>query len=603
LAAQSFRSVADMFLQRVASTPNAQAFLYPEGATWKTLTWKETGDRVRAVACGLRALGLRNEVRCAILSGTRIDWIVADLGILCAAGATTTIYPSNTPEECAYILRDSNSVFVFAENDDQVAKLQKKRADLALVKNVITFDGKASDDGWVITLDKLMEKGRALEAKEPGAFEKTANEVRAESLATLIYTSGTTGQPKGVELTHDCWMYTGEAIEAVQLLTPQDKQYLWLPLAHSFGKVLEAAQLRIGFCTAVDGRIDKLVENLAVIQPSFVCGVPRIFEKVHNRVVQTAKDGGGLKFGIFQWAMGVGRRVSAIRQQGGQPSGLLAIQNAIADRLVFQTLRQRFGGKLRFFVSGSAPLSRYIAEFFHAAGLLVLEGYGLTESSASSFVNVPGKYRFGTVGPALPGTEVKTAEDGEILIKSRGVMRGYHNLPGPTREALDNGWLRTGDIGVIEDGFLKITDRKKDLIKTSGGKYVAPQALEGRLKALCPYVSQVVVHGDNRNFVTALIALDEESIRKWAREQSLGDLTYAQLAAHPKAKELIEPFVKQLNAELPSYETVKKFAILPADLTQEAGELTPSLKVKRKVVEQKYRQVLDNFYGETVAEA
>ncbi len=603
MAGQTYRSVADMLLQRVAGSPDAEAYLYPEGASWKSLTWKEVGEKVRAIANGLRALGLQPEQRCAILAGTRIEWILADLGILCGAGATTTIYPSNTPEECAYIIKDSNSVFVFAENDEQVAKLTKKRSELPLLKNVISFNGHSTADGWVITLDDLMRKGRELDAKEPGKYEELAKAVRPESLATLIYTSGTTGQPKGVELTHDCWVYEGEAIDAVGLLTPADKQYLWLPLAHSFGKVMEAAQLRIGFPTAVDGRIDKLVENLAVIRPTFVCGVPRIFEKVHNRVVQTAKEGGGAKFAIFQWAMGVGRKVSALRQQGKEPTGLLAIQNAIADRLVFKTLRNRFGGKLRFFISGSAPLSRYIAEFFHAAGLLVLEGYGLTETSAASFVNLVSRYRFGTVGLPLPGTEVKIAQDGEILIKGRGVMRGYHNLPGPTRETLDGGWLKTGDIGTLEDGLLRITDRKKDLIKTSGGKYVAPQALEGRLKAICPYVSQVVVHGDNRNFCTALISLDEETIRKWAREQSMGDLSYAQLAAHPKVRELIEPYVKQLNADLPSYETIKKFALLPADLTQEAGELTPSLKVKRKIVEQKYRQILDGFYRETVAEA
>jgi long-chain acyl-CoA synthetase len=295
----------------------------------------------------------------------------------------------------------------------------------------------------------------------------------------------------------------------------------------------------------------------------------------------------------------VGREVSRLEQAGQRPSVWLALKHALADRLVYAKLRARFGGRLRFFISGSAPLSRDMSEFFHAAGMLILEGYGLTESSAGTFFNRPRGFKFGTVGQAMPGTEVKIApEDGEILLKNRAIMRGYHNLPEATKESLTpDGWLRTGDIGGLDaEGFLKITDRKKDLIKTSGGKYVAPQLIEGKLKAICPYVSQVVVHGDNRNFCTALLTFDEEAVRKWAREQGLGDKSYAELAAEPRTEALIRPFVDQLNAGLPSYETIKKFALLPAELTQEAGELTPSMKVRRKVVEQKYKHVLDAFY-------
>jgi long-chain acyl-CoA synthetase len=360
--------------------------------------------------------------------------------------------------------------------------------------------------------------------------------------------------------------------------------------------------VRIGFYTAVDGRIDKIVDNLGVVKPTLVCAVPRIFEKVHNKVVAGAREGGGLKYAIFKWAFGVGREVSALRQKGREPGGLLALKNAIAHKLVFSKLHARFGGNLKYFISGSAPLARELADFFHAAGVLILEGYGLTETSAATFVNRPDRYRFGTVGMALPGTEVKLApEDSEILIKGPGVMRGYHGLAEATRETVDaDGWLHTGDIGVIEDGFLRITDRKKDLIKTSGGKYVAPQALEGKLKAICPYVSQVVVHGNNRNFCTALISLEEESVRKWAAENGLGQKSYAELAADPKVKALLQTCVDQLNSELPSYETIKKFGLLPQDLTVEAGELTASLKVKRKVVEQKYKAMLDGFYDEAM---
>jgi long-chain acyl-CoA synthetase len=593
-----------MFLHRIAATPDLVAFEYPDGSAWKALTWREVGARVRACASGLRALGLTDEARVAILSSTRIEWQLADLGILLAGGATSTIYPSNTSSECAYILNDSAATFVFAENDAQLRKLVEKRPELPNLKNVILFDGEG-DGVWSISMARLEQLGREHDQKNPDDYERIARAVKPESLATLIYTSGTTGQPKGVELTHDCWLYEGWAIEEMKLIGPDDKQYLWLPLSHVFGKVFQAAQLQIGFTTAIDGRIDKLVDNLAVVKPTFVGAVPRIFEKVHNKVVMGAKEGGALKAKIFTWAFTVGRQVSKLRQEGKSPTGLLAIQNAIADRLVFSKLKQRFGGRMKFFVSGSAPLARDIAEFFHAAGILIAEGYGLTESSAASFVNRPGKFKFGTVGLPLPGTEVKIAEsDGEILLRGRGIMRGYYKKPAETAESLDgDGWLHTGDIGMIDpDGFLRITDRKKDLIKTSGGKYVAPQLLEGKLKSMCPYVSQVVVHGNNRNFVSALVTLDEEAMKKWAGEHALGDKKLAELAQRPEVRALVQGFVDQLNSGLASYETIKKFAILGADLTTENGDLTASLKVKRKVVEQKYKDVLDGFYAGAMAE-
>ena len=600
-----FKSIPDMFLHRVASTPDAVAYLAPRDGGWTTMTWRQSGEQVRAIACGLRALGLEDEQRCAIVSNTRLDWLLADLGILCAGGATTTIYPSSTSDESTHILKDSGTVFVFAEDESQVSKLFERRADTPSVKKVIVFDGKAGHDGWVITLEELQRLGREHDAKDPSAYEKHAHKPDKGSLATLIYTSGTTGLPKGVELTHDCWLFEAEAVDALGLLTPADQQYLWLPLAHSFGKLLESLQIRVGFPTAVDGRVEKIVENLAVIKPSFVCAVPRIFEKVHNRIVSNAREGGGLKYKIFQWAFGVGREVSRLRLAGQEPGGLLALKHALADRLVFSKIKARFGGNLRFFISGAAPLSSYLAEFFHAAGITILEGYGLTETSAGSCFNRPGSMRFGTVGPPLPGVEVRIApEDGEILLRGRGIMRGYHNLEEATREALDaEGWMHTGDVGMLENGFVRITDRKKDLIKTSGGKYVAPQELEGQFKAICPYASQIVVHGNNRNFCSALISLDEESLRKWARENGMGDKPYAELAADPRVRALIEPYVDQLNSKLASYEKIKKFALLPADLTPESGDLTPSQKLKRKAVEQKYQAVLDSFYTGSVVES
>jgi long-chain acyl-CoA synthetase len=595
-------TVPELFLSRVARSPEDVAYMTPEGGgRWREWTWQSFGERVRNIASGLRALGLQDEQCCAIASGTRLDWIAADLGILCAGGATTTIYPSSTVEDTAYIVSDSGSVFVFAENQEQVDKLRSRKRELLGVKRVIVFDPVAdqASDPWLMSLAELEKLGAEAHARDPGQFERVARSVKKDSLATIIYTSGTTGLPKGVELTHDCWVYEGEGIDALGIIHKDDVQYLWLPLAHSFGKVLEAAQLRIGFRSAVDGRVDKLVENLGQVKPTFVAAVPRIFEKVHNRVVGNARQGGRLKYGIFRWAFGVGEEVSRARRTGGRVGPVTSAKHAVADRLVFSKLKERFGGRLRYFISGSAPLAAELAEFFHAAGILVLEGYGLTETSAASFVNRPERYRFGTVGMPLPGTEVKIAEsDGEVLVRGRGVMRGYHNLPQATSEALDkDGWMHTGDIGVLEDGFLRITDRKKDLIKTSGGKYVAPTALEGRFKAECPYVSQIVVHGNNRNFCTALITIDEEAVRAWAQNQGLPPMSYAELARHERVRALIGEYLDRLNSQLASYEQIKKFAILSQDLTTEAGELTPSLKVKRKAVEAKYRDVLDGFYG------
>jgi long-chain acyl-CoA synthetase len=367
--------------------------------------------------------------------------------------------------------------------------------------------------------------------------------------------------------------------------------------------VLEVAQLRIGFVTAIDGRVDRLVDNLPRVRPTFIAAVPRIFEKIYNRVVEGAKEAGGVTHAIFKWAFDVGAEVSRLRQAGKAPSGLLALKHAVGSRLVFSKLQARFGGRLRFFVSGSAPLSRTIAEFFHAADVLILEGYGLTESSAATCVNLPQRYRLGTVGPPLPGTELKIAEDGEVLIRGRGVMRGYHGLPEITAEALDaDGWLHTGDLGKLEDGFLSITGRKKDLLKTSQGKYVVPSDLELRLKVGCPMVSQVLVHGNNRHFVSALISIDPDSARSWADSNGMGKASYDELVRSPQVFAAVQQCVTILNSQLASFESIKRFVILPRDLTVESGDLTASLKLKRQVVEQKYRALLDDIYKDAVAQ-
>ncbi|GAA3446058.1 AMP-dependent synthetase/ligase [Planomonospora venezuelensis] len=593
-------SLPALLRSRVRATPYTEAFRHPSGDGWACLTWSETGERVRALALGLRELGLEPGTRAAVLCGTRVEWIVADLAVLSTGAATTTIYPSNTAAECAFILTDSGSVLVVAENDDQVAKLRSVRSEIPAVKHVVVIDGEADEEGWVLTLDQVARSGEEAAAGGAGEYDRMVDAVTEDDLATLIYTSGTTGRPKGVELTHRNWLQTARAAAQIELLTPDDLHFLWLPMSHSFGKLLESVMIAVGTPTVVDGRLDRIAANLGAVRPTVMAAAPRIFEKIHNTVAATVQREGGIKLKLFRWARGVGLETVRARQEGRALSPGLRARHALADRLVFAKLRARFGGRIRYFISGSAPLSLEMAEFFDAAGLTILEGYGLTESSAGSFVNRPGNVRFGTVGPPLPGVTVRIAEDGEILIGGHGIMRGYHGLPEESAEALQDGWLHTGDIGELDEaGRLRITDRKKELIKTSGGKYVAPQHLEGRIKAACPFLSHVVVHGDRRNYCTALVTLDADVVAPWAQAEGLPS-DPAELCAHPRLREEVRRAIETVNADLASYETVKDFAVLPADFTVESGELTPSMKVRRREVEERNRELLDSLYRNPV---
>ncbi len=599
------QSFGHLFVERVAKTPNGEAYRYLEGGEWQSLTWTQTKDRVFRIAAGLIDLGVQPQQRVAIAATTRIEWILSDLATLCAGGATTSVYPSTAAPDVAFILGDSESVVVFAENEAQAEKARD--ADLPALLAIVLFDKTASSPTDspsssgsrvpTLTLDELMDRGKARLAAEPDVVDKRLAGTNPEDLATLIYTSGTTGRPKGVRLVHANWTYEGSAVAALNILTPHDVQYLWLPMSHVLGKILSAVQFELGFSTAVDGDLTKIVENLAVIKPTFMGGAPRIFEKVHTKVTLTARGHGGIKAKIFDWAIGVGIKASRARQQRKPVPRLLAAQLAVADRLVLSTIRERLGGRIRFFVSGSAALSRDVSEWFDACGMIILEGYGLTESSAASAVNLPGDTRIGTVGPALPGSEIKIAPDGEILLRGGGVMRGYHHNPQATAEVLtEDGWLHTGDIGELVDGYLRVTDRKKDLIKTSGGKYVAPQKLEVIFMAVCPYASQMVVHGEGRKFVSALITLDPELIVQWGGEHGLAGKTAAELATEPAVIEMMGGYVDTLNSRLERWETVKKFVVLPRDLSVEEGDLTPSMKVRRKVVERKNMSELDKLY-------
>ena len=589
-------NVGRQFFDRVQASPNREAYRFPKGDAWESVTWKETGDEVTRLAAGLVALGLEPEQRVGIASSTRYEWILADLAIMSAGGATTTVYPSTMAEDVAYILADSECRVVFAEDDEQVAKLTAHKSELPHLDKVVTFDG-TPDGDWVIGLADLEKLGEELLAQNPGVVEERIEATSPDALATLIYTSGTTGRPKGVRLRHSSWTYEGTAIKAQGILDENDLQYLWLPMAHSFGKVLLSTQLACGFATAVDGRVEKIIENLAVVRPTFMGAAPRIFEKAHGRIITMQQTEGGIKEKLFNQAFAVGTKVRQLKLEGKPVPFLLAKQHALFDKLVFAKIRERFGGRVRFFISGAAALNQEVAEWFHVAGILILEGYGLTETSAGSFVNHPDEYRFGTVGQVFPGSEVRIAEDGEVLIKGPGVMDGYHNLPEQTADTLQDGWLHTGDIGEVDaDGFLRITDRKKDLFKTSGGKYIAPSSVESQFKAVCPYASQFLVHGNDRNFCVALITLDPDAMAEWATHNGMTGASYKEIVSSQKVQDMVQGYVDQLNARLNRWETVKKWILLDHDLSVESGELTPSMKVKRKVVEGNYKDQIDALY-------
>ncbi|BBZ12787.1 AMP-dependent synthetase/ligase [Mycobacterium branderi] len=592
-------SVARMFLDRIAATPQAEAFRYPQDHGWESVTWQQVGERVRHIAAGLISLGIAPEDRVALASSTRYEWVLIDFAVMCAGAATTTVYPTTIHADVAYIVANSGSRVVAAEDQTQLDKLLEHRAELPDVGKVVIIDGQGDGD-WVITLDELEQRGKQLLADSPKAVEERTATVGPGHLASLIYTSGTTGRPKGVRLTHGAWTYTAAAIDALGILGPDDLNFLWLPLAHAFGKVMLALPLQIGFPTAIDGRVDRIVDNLGALHPTIMGAAPRIFEKAHAHVEQMIAERGWVAKRVFEWALGVGLKVSATRQAGKKPSLSWSLAYKAADRLVFARIRERFGGRLRFFVSAAAALDRDVAQWFDAIGIIVLEGYGLTETAAASFINRPHAYRFGTVGWPFPATEVKIADDGEIMLKGPGVMSGYHDLPDATAQALDqDGWLHTGDIGEIDgDGFLRITDRKKDMFKTSQGKYVAPSAITARFKGVCPYVAELIIYGEGKPYCVALVALDDEEITHWAATHGLAGKSFSEIARDPQTRELIIGYIDELNEELNRWEQIKKFTIIDRELSIEAGDLTPSMKLRRKVVVEKFAEQLSALYEE-----
>lgn len=591
-------SVGEMLRRRVRQSPDDLAFQYPDANdAWQPLTWRQTAELAYDLAAALLKCGLKREDRVGIAATTRIEWIVADFAIMCAGGATTTVYPTTKPDDVAFIIDDSGARFAFLEDQEQLAKLKEHEALFAGFKAVVLIDGSAADE-QVYSWDEFLAMGREHRAENPELIDETIDGSRPEHLATLIYTSGTTGRPKGVRLLHDAWAYEGRAVRALGLLTDEDSHYLWLPLSHVFGKALLAVQLECGFPTAVDGRIERIVDGLGEVRPTVMCGAPRIFEKVRNKVMMTSNS--GIKKHIAAWAFNVGEKTIDQRLAGKPLTGITKVKYALAEKLVFSKLQNRLGGRIRFLVSGSAKLNADVQRWFYAANLLIIEGYGMTETSAITFVNDYRKPRLGTVGPVLVGSQTKLADDGEILVKGPGVMQGYHQRPDLDEEVFTDGWFHTGDIGRLDaEGNLTITDRKKDLLKTSGGKYVAPQKVEGALVAACPYFAQVVVYGEGHKFITALVTLDPEAITSWAADQdddALKNLDAEALAGHPKVKAMLQEHVDAANEKLERWETVKRFTVLPRELSVESGEVTPSLKIRRRSVEAAHRAAIEEMY-------
>lgn len=591
-----FPNVGAMLRWRVATTPASEAFRYRDGnENWVSIDWAQTRQRVDVLAAGLLALGLESEQRVTIVAGTRIEWVLMDLAINCAGGATTTIYPNTAGDDFDYIVSDSGSVIMVAENAEQQAKLDANSETAAQVRTVILMDGPGDGDR-VLSWAQFVALGEEKLAAEPALVDAAIAATKADQLATLIYTSGTTGRAKGVELLHSCWVYEGVTLRDMDIIDSSYVQYLWLPLSHVFGKALIAAQMAIGFSSAVDGRVDKIVAGLGEVRPEFMCGAPRIFEKV-RAAVMLASPRSGIQGRIARWAFAVGRDSREYRLEGRAMPARMRASYALADKLVFSKLKARMGGNVEFFISGSAKMSAQVQAWFYSAGLLLVEGYGMTETSAISCFNVPASPRFGTVGPGLPGTEIKIAEDGEVLIKGPGVMRGYHNDPERTAEVLIDGWFHTGDIGVLdEDGYLSITDRKKDLMKTSGGKYVAPVKVETVIAATIPYVSQVVAVGDGRKYISALLTMDRDNLAKWAARKGLSELSYEELTQRPELRDTLQRFLNSANAKLERWETVKRFAVLPTEFSVDDGGVTPNMKIRRKVIAERYADVVETLY-------
>ena len=545
------------------------AYLSERDGSWEETSWAEAAETVDEIANGLLSLGVGKGDAFGILGRTKLEWVLFDFALGSIGAIGTGIYPSLPPKDCAYVLDHSDAVGVLVEDDEQRAKIEGERSDLPKLRHILSFED----------LDDLRTRGREHAVANPGALEQASSAVGEDDLFTYIYTSGTTGPPKGCMITHrNYYSMVGAVDDVPEFIGTDDLILLYLPLAHNFGRCLHLLAGYVGCSIAFCPDPVRVGDFAVQVKPTVLPSVPRVFEKVHTAVQASFDEATGVKRKLIDWALRVGKRVSELKQAGQPVPAGLALQHRLADRLVYSKVKAKLGGRLRLPISGGAPLAKEIAEFFHTIDILICEGYGQTECTTASNVNMPTTFRFGTVGPAIPGIEVRTADDGEVLVRGPNLFAGYYKDDGATRAAVDeHGWLHTGDVGVIEDGFLSITDRKKDIIVTAGGKNVSPQNLENELKA-SKYVSQALVIGDRRPFLTALITLDEAA-------KGLSD-----------PQSLIEEVVDEINRDKASFEQVKRFAILSRDFSAEHDEVTPTLKLKRKVVGKHFADEIEALY-------
>jgi long-chain acyl-CoA synthetase len=582
------RTIARLWRDAVAAERPRPAYLVESGDGWSEVSWEDADELVRAYANGLLSRGIGKGDAFAILARNRLEWTLLDFALARVGAVGIPIYASSSPKDVGYLLAHSEAVGIACEDEDQLAKIDAVRGETPALEHVLTF----SD------LGDLAADGREFARTRPDALDEASAAIDGEDLFTIIYTSGTTGPPKGCMLSHRNYYAMAEVSDRMEShYRPDDLMLLYLPLAHNFGRLMSLSGAYVGFTIAFLPDPLRVADALLQVRPTLLPSVPRVFEKVHSAVQARFDATTGVRRKLLDWALPIGREVSRLEGEGKPIPGSLRLRHRIADRLVFAKVRERLGGRLRIPISGGAPLAPEIAEFFDAVGVRIVEGYGLTECTTACSTNTPAEYRFGTVGRPLPGFEVAIADDGEILVRSETVFRGYYKDPDATAAVLTpDGWLRTGDVGELDDdGFLRITDRKKDILVTAGGKNVAPQNIENDFKT-SKYVSQALVVGDRRPYVAALLTLDPDEIGRWAAANGVeGDL--ATLASDPRVHELVQDVVDDVNRERSRFEQVKRFVILPRDFGIEHGEVTPTLKLRRRAVIENFGDEIESLYA------
>jgi long-chain acyl-CoA synthetase len=593
-----YETLNELFLQAMETHKKPDVLSYKSGGTWQHISWKEMLDRVRNLALGLHELGVVRGDRVAIYSENRMEWFVIDAALHMIGGVNVAIYSTLPGPQAAYIIRDSGSKIVISSSREQQAKMGSVRKEIDSVEHFIGIEPAEGSGLDAITLEEVAARGAEKAEKDPELHLRLAAEVRPDDLAAIIYTSGTTGDPKGAMLTHSNLVSNAKSAASVIPITSSDISLSVLPYAHVFERLVALyLYTAMGVSVHIGESMEKIVDNLGEVRPTVMTSVPRLYEKMHARVLEKVSQGSPLRQKIFWWAMSVGKEHARYRLEGKPAPWLLERKYKFASALAFKKLQERVGGRLRFFVSGAAPLARPIAEFFYAAGITILEGYGLTETSPVIAVNRLERIKFGTVGPPIPGVEVKIAGDGEILARGPNVMKGYWRRQAATKEAIDeDGWFHTGDVGLLDsDGCVVITDRKKDLIVTAGGKNIAPQPIENRLKSNA-YIAEVVLVGNRRRFASALIVPDFEKLGEWARAEKISTENREDLIRHDKTLALMQKQIDDVSNELAQFEKIKKITLLAAEFTIDGGELTPTLKVKRNVIEKRYRDLIDKMY-------